>query len=95
MTWILRFVGWFFLFAGLGAVLGPLKVIADKIPLIGGLIGGAVWLFSFLTSSAISLGLISIGWIIARPLVGIILCVLSMVPFVGIIALLLVLKKKK
>lgn len=81
LTWIIRIVGFFFIFFGLMAIFRPLTVVSDRIPLIGGVISSSVALFSGVVAFGLALGFISIGWIIARPLVGIGLCVCSLVFF--------------
>lgn len=81
LTWIIRIVGFFFIFFGLMAIFRPLTVVSDRIPLIGGVISSSVALFSGVVAFGIALGFISIGWIIARPLVGIGLCFCSLVFF--------------
>lgn len=81
LTWIIRIVGFFFIFFGLMAIFRPLTVVSDRIPLIGGVISSSVALFSGVVAFGLALGFISIGWIIARPEVGIGLCVCSLVFF--------------
>lgn len=87
MTWILRFVGFLMIFMGLGLILGPVKVIADRVPFIGPAISGGVGLVSFLLAAFLALFTIAISWIVARPLVGVLLLLASIGSFVGIVML--------
>ena len=87
MTWIFRFVGFLMMFVGLGLIFGPVKVIADRVPFIGPAISGGVGLVAFLLAAFRSLLTIAVSWIVARPLVGIGLLVLSIGAFVGVIML--------
>ena len=87
MTWILRFVGFLMMFTGLGLILGPVKVVADKIPLVGDVIEAGIGLFAFLTAAFLSLVTIAISWIVARPLIGVLLLVGAVGALVGIVML--------
>jgi hypothetical protein len=70
LTWFLRFLGFFAMFAGIGLVLRPLRVIGDVVPLIGTLIGLGAGVVSAGLAFVLSLTTISIAWIAFRPLVG-------------------------
>lgn len=69
-TWILRFVGWLLMCIGFCMLFGPIQVMADIIPFIGDLVGIGTGLFGFMIGSALSLVVIAVGWIVARPLIG-------------------------
>ncbi len=71
LTWVLRFVGWLLMFAGISMVTRPLVVVADVIPFIGSLVGAGTGLFAFLVSAPLSLITIAVGWITYRPLLGV------------------------
>jgi len=77
LTWILRFVGIFLMFMGLNLILKPLSVIADVLPILGDIVGAGTGLISFLVAFVLSLTTISIAWIVYRPLLGIVLIVIS------------------
>jgi len=49
----------------------PLSVLADVIPFIGTLVGGATGIVAFLLAGAGSLTTISIAWLYYRPLIAI------------------------
>lgn len=71
MTWILRAVGVFVMFAGFGLILRPLKVVADVIPFLGSIVGAGTGLIALLCTMAIAPIVIAIGWLWYRPLIGI------------------------
>ncbi len=73
MTWILRLVGFVLMWIGLAALPGPFTVFLDVIPLLGDLAGLGVGLFAFFIAAVLSLTTIAIGWIVYRPLLGILL----------------------
>ncbi|HJN77707.1 MAG TPA: TMEM43 family protein [Myxococcota bacterium] len=87
LTWILRFVGFLMMFVGLGLLFGPVKVIADRVPFFGPAISGGVGLFAFLLAAFLSLFTIAVSWIVARPLVGVLLLIASLGAFAGVIML--------
>ena len=70
----------------------PLTVVSDKVPLIGGLISGGVGFVAFGIAAFVSFGAMSLGWIVARPLIGGLLCLLSLTPVVLLVVL--AIKKK-
>ncbi len=70
MGWILRVVGTLVVVAGLGAVLRPLSVIADVIPIVGTIVGAGTGIVAFLLGAAWSLLVIAVAWIRFRPLLA-------------------------
>ncbi|MBN2434348.1 MAG: TMEM43 family protein [Spirochaetes bacterium] len=91
MTWILRLVGFLMMFGGLNLLFRPLSVLGDVVPIIGSIIGMGFTIVSFLISVSLSALTIAIAWIFFRPLVGVLLLVVT----IGAIAGLFYLKKKK
>jgi hypothetical protein len=73
ITWLVRFVGFLFMFFGFLAIVGPLKVLGSVIPLLGDIIGAGSGLICFILAAVLSLLVIAIAWLAARPLVGIVL----------------------
>ena len=69
--WILRAVGFFLMFIGFGMIFKPLSVLADVIPFLGSLVGGATNIVAGLLAGAISLITIAIAWLWFRPLIAI------------------------
>ncbi|MDA0767179.1 MAG: TMEM43 family protein [Verrucomicrobia bacterium] len=77
LRWALRGLGVLLMFIGFTLILKPLSVLADVIPFLGSLVGGATALIALLLSLGISLVIIAISWIFFRPLLGISLLVLA------------------
>lgn len=73
LTWGLRFVGWLLMCIGFSMMVGPITIVADIIPFLGDLVGLGTGLFGFAMGSSLALVCIAIGWIFARPLVGILM----------------------
>jgi len=73
MTWVLRFLGWFMMFAGLGLVFRPVAVIGDRFAFLGTLAGAGLALSAFLIASTLSLFTIAVSWLFFRPVMGILL----------------------
>ncbi len=77
MTWILRFLGIFLMFIGLTLVFNPLSVLADIIPIIGTVVGAGTTIIALLLTLPLSFITIAVAWIVYRPLLGILLLVIS------------------
>jgi hypothetical protein len=95
MTWGLRILGLLLLFFGFMALFRPLVVLADVVPFLGTIVGGGTFAVSAGLSVVIGFGCIAIGWIVARPLVGGLMCLVSIGALAGVIVLGLKAKKKK
>ncbi len=78
LTWGLRGLGVFLVYAGLAMVLAPLSVIADVIPLLGNIVGAGTKLAAGLISVAWSFVIIAIAWIRFRPMLAIILIAIAL-----------------
>ena len=87
MTWVLRLVGFMMIFGGLNLLIGPLRVVGQRVPFIGGLFGAGLSLVTFLIAAAASLFIIALAWLTARPLLGVLLLLLGGAAFVGSIVL--------
>lgn len=83
MTWVLRIVAFFMVFGGMNLVIGPLRVVGERVPLVGRIFGAGMTLVTFFLSSALTLVTISVAWIVARPLLGIALLLLGGGAFIG------------
>ncbi len=94
MTWVLRLVGFLMIFGGLNLLIGPLRVVAQRIPLLGGLFGAGMSLVTFLVAAAASLVIIALAWLTARPLLGIVLLLLGGGALVGSVVLVLAASRK-
>lgn len=72
--WILRLVGWLLLFVGLMSMLQPLFTVLDIVPFLGPYLSSAVWLAAFVVAFILTLAgafvIMSIAYLVYRPLVG-------------------------
>jgi hypothetical protein len=85
MTWILRLVGFILFLVGFNLVFHPFKVVADVLPFMGKIVGAGMGMIAFLLSAMLSLLVISIAWIVYRPLLGIPLLIIAVALIVLII----------
>jgi hypothetical protein len=76
LTWMLRLGGTFLLFIAWSAILKPLSVLADVIPMFGNLVEKGVGGVAGALALMLSLGTIAFAWIFYRPLLGITLLLL-------------------
>ncbi len=73
LTMILRIVGFVLMLLGFNMIFKPLSVLADVLPILGNIVGAGTGIISFLLAAILSLITIAVGWIVYRPLLGIIL----------------------
>ena len=71
MTWILRAVGVVVVFLGFALFFNPLKVLADVIPFVGGIVGFGTGLLAAVLTLVLAPVVIAIAWLAYRPLIGI------------------------
>ncbi len=91
MTWILRGVGYFMMFAGLSALFRPFALLAGVVPIFGravslfaGLVAGVIaFMFWFVT--------VGVAWLFVRPVLGVALLLGAALMFVLGIALMVML----
>ena len=81
--WIFRLLGVILVCIGTSMLLSPLTTLIGAIPFLGKVVNGAVGVVSAFAGFAISLIVMGIAWIVYRPVLGIILIVIS----VGLIVL--------
>ena len=79
LTWILRGVGTLVMFLGFAVFLAPLSTMAAVIPLLGGVVRGAVGLVTLAIAVPLSILVIAFAWLAYRPLIGAALIVLAAV----------------
>lgn len=84
LTWLARLGGFLVMSFGFLALMRPLSVLGSVVPFLGDLIGMGTGLIAFLLAGVVSLLVIALAWIVARPLLGIVLLVAAVA---GIIAL--------
>lgn len=77
MTWLLRGLGILLMYIGFMMVLGVLPIIASVIPFIGRMIGAGTSVVSFGLTIIISSITIAMAWLVYRPLISILLLLLS------------------
>jgi len=68
LTWILRAVGFLFVFAGVLLVFRPIAVLGSVVPLVGSLLEAGLGLFSLGVAIVLSLATIAAAWVFYRPL---------------------------
>jgi hypothetical protein len=73
MTWLIRLGGFVLMWLGLSLILGPLKVFADVIPLMGSIVGAGVGAVTGLIALVLSFTTMALAWLFFRPIIGIIL----------------------
>lgn len=71
VTWLLRLLGFILLFAGLSAVLRPIRVLADVLPFLGRIVGMGLGFVAFVVALVCWLVTVAVAWVAYRPLVGI------------------------
>lgn len=85
--WMLRFAGFFAMLIGLQLITGPIALMPEAVPCIGNFLGEVVGCMLFVMnlclSSALSLVIIGVAWLMARPLVGLIILLIAGI-FIGI-----------
>jgi hypothetical protein len=77
LTWVLRFVGFFFMFIGMLALFNPLVALSEMVPFLGELVGLGVAAAAFLGSLALSLIVVAVSWFVVRPIFGISLIIIA------------------
>merc|ERR1740121_3148660 len=86
--WGIRLLSWLFLWIGFTMLFEPLSVIVDIITFLGPYLGsGLSWvigLFTFLLTIAIATLLVSIAYLIYRPLIGIVYLTMTVGVFAAI-----------
>ncbi len=75
VTWLIRLGGFLLMFIGIGAVLKPLSVLADVLPIIGDFVEIGNGVVSFVVAFVCSLATIAVAWIFYRPVLGVLLLV--------------------
>lgn len=75
MKWGLRIFGFFMIFSGIFLFLSPIEWLASHVPFVGswfrGAVGCVLVTIALLTATGLSLMVISVAWVVMRPLLGI------------------------
>ena len=88
IKWVLRVLGVILVIGGIGSLFAPLQLLANKVPVLGGIVNFSTTLVSSVLGLAISLLVIAIAWFRFRPILSVVLLLL-------VIALLVFLKFQK
>jgi hypothetical protein len=70
MTWMVRVLGFLFMFIGLNALVAPLTVLVSVIPLFAKILRFGTRLLTATIALVLSLITIGIAWLLYRPLIG-------------------------
>lgn len=70
LTWIIRIVGLVVLWIGFLLIFGPFAVIAEAVPLVGGLLAAGVSLAAALFALVVGVPVIALAWLWFRPIVA-------------------------
>ncbi|MEX2577936.1 MAG: TMEM43 family protein [Verrucomicrobiales bacterium] len=73
MTWAIRVGGFFVLAIGFSMILRPLVVFADILPFLGRIVGAGTTAISFLLAAIAWTVIVSLAWILHRPILGIVI----------------------
>ena len=73
ITWLVRIAGFLLMFFGLSAVLKPLSVLCDVLPILGDIMEIGTGIVAGLVALVCSLVTIAIAWLFYRPVIGCIL----------------------
>ena len=77
LTWFLRVVGFFLMFAGLKKFLTPISTLGDVLPLLGNVLEVGVGLVAGVIAFVCALLTCAVAWIFYRPVLGVTLIVLA------------------
>jgi len=79
-TWVYRLAGWFVTFLGLSCLSGLLEMMMDQYPLMRRMVAMGVTSLHFSVSITLTLFIIGVNWVWYRPLVGLALLVMGLLP---------------
>ncbi len=83
-TWLLRFLFFVLMAAGLSLLLRPATVIADVVPFAGRLVGAGLGFVAIIVAAALSCITIALAWLAFRPLIGVPLLLVAVGLFVWV-----------
>lgn len=73
--WLIRLGGFILMFLGISAILKPLSVVLDVLPILGNIAEVGISIVAFAVAGVCSLVTIAVAWLFYRPVVGILLLV--------------------
>jgi hypothetical protein len=71
IAWLCRVGGWILACVGFSLIVGPLKAVANIIPIFGSIVGTVTFFAAVLLGTIVSLVTIAVAWIAVRPLFAI------------------------
>ncbi|MEQ8393964.1 TMEM43 family protein [Thalassobaculum sp.] len=71
ITWGIRLGGFAAMWIGLALLFGPIKILADVLPVLGTIVGAGFAMVAGLAAVALSAVTIGLAWLAYRPLIGI------------------------
>jgi hypothetical protein len=77
LTWLLRAAGLFAMWMGFCLVMGPLRALGNVLPFLANVAGFAIAIVGLALALPLGLGTIGVAWLYYRPIVGIIMLVVS------------------
>ena len=84
VTWLLRLLGFVLIYGGFESIFKPIQVLASIIPFLGRMVGVGTSAVSFLLALPISLLVIALAWLFYRPVLSIILLVVTVGAIFGL-----------
>jgi len=87
LTWILRVIGFLMMAFGVYMVARPVAVLGDVVPFVGSFFAFGAGIFGFLIAMVGSSLTVAVAWIFYRPLLGILLLVVTGGGAAGLMAL--------
>ena len=91
IKWALRALGFFFVTSAISGLFSVINKLAEKVPVLGGIVSGVTGIISGLLGFAISLVVIAVAWFRFRPILSIVLLALV----AAIVVIVRILKKNK
>lgn len=76
-TWLLRLFGFLMMAAGIFAFIRPLATFFDSIPLLGDVLAFGTRVFAVAVAAPLSIATIAFAWLFHRPVIGVLMLVLS------------------
>mmetsp|Transcript_33662 Transcript_33662/g.62032 ORF Transcript_33662/g.62032 Transcript_33662/m.62032 type:complete len:434 (+) Transcript_33662:192-1493(+) len=70
LSWFIRFGGFLLMTSGLYLIFRPIEVFADIVPCVGDIVGCGLIFMSVVISAVLSSITISIAWLVAHPMIG-------------------------
>jgi hypothetical protein len=80
ITWLVRVLGFVFMFVAFKLMLRPLSAASRLVPVVGRVAGFAATMVSFLLACVLTLGIVAVAWVFHRPVLGLGLLATAIVP---------------